>query len=111
MHALLIVVAIVLLVVLAVCCGCARGTPVARHRHVVVGRPGAVWLYFTTDEVPGDFTRMTPYVATLFVLAFASQRLRMPAADGLRYRRGEAAGGLTCPTTTRGRAAATRPPR
>jgi simple sugar transport system permease protein len=33
---------------------------------------------------------MTPYVATLFVLAFSSQRLRMPAADGLRYRRGEA---------------------
>ena len=33
---------------------------------------------------------MTPYVATLFVLAFAAQRLRMPAADGQRYRRGEA---------------------
>ena len=49
----------------------------------------AVW-FFTTDEVPGDFTRMTPYVATLFVLAFSAQRLRMPAADGLRYRRGEA---------------------
>ena len=29
-------------------------------------------------------------VATLFVLAFSAQRLRMPAADGLRYRRGEA---------------------
>ena len=40
--------------------------------------------------VPADFTRMTPYVATLFVLAFSAQRLRMPAADGLRYRRGEA---------------------
>jgi RND superfamily putative drug exporter len=49
----------------------------------------ALW-FFTTDEVPGDFTRMTPYVATLFVLAFSAQRLRMPAADGLRYRRGEA---------------------
>jgi ABC-type uncharacterized transport system permease subunit len=33
---------------------------------------------------------MTPYVATLFVLAFAAQRLRPPAADGLTYRRGEA---------------------
>ena len=33
---------------------------------------------------------MTPYVATLLVLAFASQRLRMPAADGLVYRKGEA---------------------
>ena len=32
---------------------------------------------------------MTPYVATLLVLALASQRLRMPAADGMRYRRGQ----------------------
>ena len=32
---------------------------------------------------------MTPYVATLLVLAFASQRLRMPAADGLIYRKGQ----------------------
>jgi simple sugar transport system permease protein len=32
---------------------------------------------------------MTPYVATLLVLAFASQRLRPPAADGLPYRRGQ----------------------
>ena len=47
-------------------------------------------LYFAIDEVPGDFTRMTPYVITLLVLAFASQRLRMPAADGQIYRKGEA---------------------
>ena len=45
-------------------------------------------LYLTIDTVPGDFTRMTPYVATLLVLALASQRLRMPAADGQVYRRG-----------------------
>ncbi len=42
------------------------------------------------DEVPGDFTRMTPYVITLLVLAFAAQRLRMPAADGQIYRKGSA---------------------
>jgi ABC-type uncharacterized transport system permease subunit len=47
-----------------------------------------VW-YLTTNQVPVDFTGMTPYVATLLVLAFAAQRLRMPAADGLRYRRGQ----------------------
>ncbi len=47
-------------------------------------------LYFAIDEVPGDFTRMTPYVITLLVLAFASQRLRMPAADGQIYRKGSA---------------------
>ena len=45
-------------------------------------------LYFAIDEVPSDFTRMTPYVITLLVLAFASQRLRMPAADGQIYRKG-----------------------
>ena len=47
-------------------------------------------LYFAIDEVPCDFTRMTPYVITLLVLAFASQRLRMPAADGQIYRKGSA---------------------
>jgi general nucleoside transport system permease protein len=47
-------------------------------------------LYFSIDTVPGDFTRMTPYIATLLVLALASQRLRMPAADGMRYRKGSA---------------------
>ncbi len=46
--------------------------------------------YFLIDEVPGDFTRMTPYVITLVVLALASQRLRMPAADGQIYRKGSA---------------------
>ncbi|MDQ4051761.1 MAG: ABC transporter permease [Actinomycetota bacterium] len=45
-------------------------------------------LYFAIDEVPGDFSTMTPYVITLLVLAFASQRLRMPAADGQIYRKG-----------------------
>jgi len=45
--------------------------------------------YFVSKTVPDEFTGMTPYVATLLVLAFASQRLRMPAADGLPYRKGE----------------------
>ncbi len=47
-------------------------------------------VYLSIDQVPGDFTRMTPYVITLLVLAFASQRLRMPAADGQIYRKGSA---------------------
>jgi ABC-type uncharacterized transport system permease subunit len=47
-------------------------------------------LYFAIDEVPGDFVNMTPYLVTLLVLAFASQRLRMPAADGQIYRKGSA---------------------
>ncbi|MCW2766682.1 MAG: nucleoside transporter rane protein [Nocardioides sp.] len=47
-------------------------------------------VYFLSDEVPGEFTSMTPYVITLLVLALASQRLRMPAADGQIYRKGSA---------------------
>jgi simple sugar transport system permease protein len=86
-HALLIVIAIVLLVygIYQLRKGARRAGIVT----VVAAGLFALW-FFTTDEVPGDFTRMTPSVATLFVLAFSAQRLRMPAADGLRYRRGEA---------------------
>ena len=50
----------------------------------------ALWLYATAEQVPSQFTAMTPYVATLLVMAFASQRLRMPAADGVVYRKGQA---------------------
>jgi simple sugar transport system permease protein len=32
---------------------------------------------------------VTPYVATLLVLSLASQKLRMPAADGKPYLKGE----------------------
>jgi simple sugar transport system permease protein len=34
-------------------------------------------------------TPLVPYAVTLVVLALAAKRLRMPAADGLRYRKGE----------------------
>ncbi|MFN8074493.1 MAG: ABC transporter permease [Kineosporiaceae bacterium] len=49
---------------------------------------GSLLLYLTTDTLPPQVTFMTPYVTTLLVLALASQRLRMPKADGLVYRRG-----------------------
>lgn len=57
---------------------------------IVLGAFGVGFLlwFFLTDSVPSDFVSMTPYVATLLVLAFASQRLRMPKADGLIYRKG-----------------------
>ena len=55
---------------------------------IAVGVLVAGW-YLVSKTVPDEFTNMTPYVATLLVLAFASQRLRMPAADGLPYRKGE----------------------
>lgn len=58
---------------------------------VAVGAAVAVvLLYVGTDTIPSDFTGMTPYLATLLVLAFASQRLRPPAADGQIYRKGGA---------------------
>lgn len=45
------------------------------------------WL--TTDTVPSQIVTAAPYVITLLVLALATQRLRMPAADGIPYRKGE----------------------
>ena len=47
-----------------------------------------LWFFFAVDELPGQLVTMTPYIATILVMALASQRLRMPAADGLPYRRG-----------------------
>lgn len=63
-----------------------------RTSAIVLGGFGVAFLlWFTlTDEVPKDFTSMTPYVVTLLVLAFFAQRLRMPKADGQIYRKGSA---------------------
>ncbi|WP_374117319.1 ABC transporter permease [Streptomyces sp. RKAG293] len=47
-----------------------------------------VW-YSLTDTVPDQLVGATPYIVTLLVLALASQRLRMPAADGQPYRKGQ----------------------
>jgi len=47
-----------------------------------------LWFYFAVDELPGQLVTMTPYIATILVMALASQRLRTPAADGVPYRRG-----------------------
>ncbi|MEU8247121.1 ABC transporter permease [Nonomuraea sp. NPDC048916] len=48
-----------------------------------------IWLWMTVDRLPNEFVFITPHVLTLLVLLVASQRLRMPKADGARYRRGE----------------------
>jgi general nucleoside transport system permease protein len=64
-----------------------------QHRAAIITGVVAIALgvvYFSIDQVPSDFTSMTPYLVTLLVLAFASQRLRMPAADGQIYRKGSA---------------------
>jgi general nucleoside transport system permease protein len=45
--------------------------------------------FLTIDVLPPGIVSFTPHLTTLLVLSLASQRLRMPKADGLVYRRGE----------------------
>ena len=49
----------------------------------------AAYAYLAIDDVPQSLTQSLPYLATLIVLATASQRLRPPAMAGIPYRRGE----------------------
>ena len=48
---------------------------------VVIAVLAVLW-YLDTDRVPDELVGTTPYVVTILVLALASQRLRMPKADG-----------------------------
>jgi simple sugar transport system permease protein len=86
-HALLLLVAIGL-AALAVW----RFTRQQTTQGLVFAALGGLFLlwFLVTDSVPREFTGMTPYLATLLVLAFAAQRLRMPKADGQIYRKGSA---------------------
>jgi general nucleoside transport system permease protein len=84
--ALLLLVAVILAVVAVV--------QFARRRLVqgglaVVFAVLALLGYLTIDELPTGIVSFTPHLVTLLVLSLASQRLRMPKADGLVYRRGE----------------------
>jgi general nucleoside transport system permease protein len=86
-HALVFIVGVALLVLIL--------WQIYKRRYVsaaiaALGSALALWVYFGTERVPGDFTEMTPYVAVLIVLALFSQSLRMPAADGQVYRSGSA---------------------
>ncbi|MGV9554184.1 ABC transporter permease [Streptomyces sp. NPDC003401] len=45
--------------------------------------------YTSVDEVPRQVVSAAPYVVTLLVLSLSAQRLRMPKADGLPYRKGQ----------------------
>ena len=84
-HALLLFAAL-MLIVLAVRAGMTR-----RWAQVglTLGASAVFFLIFSvTNEVAGTLTPLVPYVATLLVLALAGKRLRMPAADGIPYRKG-----------------------
>jgi ABC-type uncharacterized transport system permease subunit len=85
-HAMLLLIGIGLLA-LAVWRGYQR-----RYVSVVVATviaAGVLLWFFLTDALPREIVTYSPHITTLLVLAFASQRLRMPAADGMRYRKGE----------------------
>ncbi len=40
------------------------------------------WFYMVSDKVPNQLPQITPFIAVIIVLLFATRRLRPPAADG-----------------------------
>ncbi|MGE9781570.1 ABC transporter permease [Janibacter sp. G368] len=87
LHALLLLVALLLLGI-GIWQILRRQAYVQGTFAVVVGILVVVY-WFLSDQVPSEVTPFAPHLTTLLVLAFASQRLRMPAANGKVYRRGE----------------------
>ncbi|MFF7389587.1 ABC transporter permease [Streptomyces scabiei] len=85
-HALLLLGA--LLLIIGAIWQAVRRKYVAAAITFVVGALVFAW-YATTNEVPNQVVAATPYVITLIVLALSAQRLRMPKADGLPYRKGQ----------------------
>ncbi|HEX7096076.1 MAG TPA: ABC transporter permease [Acidimicrobiales bacterium] len=87
-HALLLFAAILITFALA------RSLYLRTFRTAVLLAPlaalFAIW-YAASETVPNELPQVTPHVTTLLVLMFATTRLRPPAADGARYRRGQAA--------------------
>ena len=84
-HALLLFIVVILLFVAL------RKFKGGKHISAAISLGSAaftLWFFFAVDELPGQLVTMTPYIATILVMALASQRLRMPAADGIPYRRG-----------------------
>ncbi|MFI6699591.1 ABC transporter permease [Streptomyces sp. NPDC050509] len=85
-HAMLLLLAILLVLVV--------GWQLYKKKYVPAVISAAVsallfvW-YGLTDQVPSQFVDAAPYVTTLLVLALSAQRLRMPKADGLPYRKGQ----------------------
>jgi general nucleoside transport system permease protein len=82
-----------LLVVAVLLAGVAIWQAVRRHLVQAILAAGFAGLsltcYLLIDEFPPGIVSFTPHLTTLLVLSLASQRLRMPQADGLVYRRGE----------------------
>ncbi|MFI9581124.1 ABC transporter permease [Streptomyces sp. NPDC052236] len=85
-HAMLLLLAILL--VLVVFWQLYRKKYVAAVISAAVSALLFTW-YALTDQVPSQFVDAAPYVTTLLVLALSAQRLRMPKADGMPYRKGQ----------------------
>jgi simple sugar transport system permease protein len=85
-HALLLFVAFVLVLFAAYLVWRRRFVPAVAT--VLAAALFFIW-YAVTDDIPIEFVPATPYIITLLVLAFAAQQLRMPAADGIPWRRGQ----------------------
>jgi simple sugar transport system permease protein len=85
-HALLLLVALLLVVGAAYLVWRKRYLPALI---TVVLAAGMYLWYAATDEVPTQLVTATPYLVTLLVLSLSAQRLRMPKADGLPYRKGQ----------------------
>ncbi|MFE3761985.1 ABC transporter permease [Streptomyces sp. NPDC059104] len=85
-HAMLLLLAILLVLVVV--------WQLYKKKHVqaaiaAVCAVGLFIWYALTDQVPSQFVDAAPYLTTLLVLALSAQRLRMPKADGMPYRKGQ----------------------
>ena len=56
---------------------------------IAVAAAAVGFWYINSTSVPNQLPAITPHIAVLVVLLFATSRLRPPAADGLPYRKGE----------------------
>ncbi len=86
MHAVVLLLAVALVIVAAL--QLRRGNRMVALSGLIIAALAA-WWYFSIDQVPRQLVVAAPYAITLLVMGLASQRLRMPKADGLIYRKGE----------------------
>ena len=88
LHAVVLLLAVALVIVAAL--QLKQGNRLVAMSGLIIAA-AAAWWYFSTDQVPRQLTIAAPYAITLIVMGLASQRLRMPKADGLIYRKGGSA--------------------
>lgn len=87
-HALLLLIAVVLAAIFVVSIRRGRRLDVVLSGGMAAGF--LVW-YLLTERAPDWLPNALPFATVLLVLVFAGQRLRMPAADGVPYQKGEEA--------------------